>query len=459
VGQAGEIIESMLHAVPRGLDRLNDGELTSLRALTSSLVNAKPDAPGEYARFLGIKQRGLCLPEPELAQRLGGATVLVTGGTGCIGSALMAQLAAREPGRLVSVSRGLAAGWPRQENAEYLRADVRDRRAIDELIAALRPDVIFHVAAQRSPALAEVEVHRTVTTNVLGSRNVLAAAAAAGVPQVVCASTGKALRPYSPEMYTASKRAAEWVATTVAAGGETLCSASRFTHVIDNSIVYERLLDWAENTGGREVVRLHSSSIAFYVQSALESAQLLLLALLGARPGEFRVHAITDLGWPVSLLDVAVGVLAHKESGSPIYFSGYDPGYEEVPFPGLYDPATAGDVSPLLNAFETAAAVDSPCPMVDAFQLEMAPDPAAPKMLAALEAMCERTQDPVAVRYALDDLSWSLLDATLGSASESALARSAALICQHEHALSPVHRRVMEAIRSHASAPRTPQPA
>ena len=449
----------MLHAVPRGLDRLNDGQLASLRALTSSLVSAKPDAPGEYARLLGIKQRWLCLPEAEIAQRLGGATVLVTGGTGCIGSALMAQLAVREPDRLVSVSRGLAAGWPRQENAEYLTGDVRDRRAIDELIAALRPDVIFHVAAQRSPALAEVEVHRTVTTNVLGSRNVLAAAAAAGVRQVVCASTGKALRPYSPEMYTASKRAAEWVATTVAAGGETLCSASRFTHVIDNSIVYERLLDWAENTGGREIVRLHSSSIAFYVQSALESAQLLLLALLGASPGQFRVHAITDLGWPVGLLDVAVGVLAHKESGSPIYFSGYDPGYEEVPFPGLYDPATAGDVSPLLNAFETAAAVDSPCPLVDAFQLEMAPDPAAPKMLAALEAMCERTQDPVAVRYALDDLSWSLLDATLGAASETALARSAALICQHEHALSPVHRRVMEAIRSHASAPRTPQPA
>jgi nucleoside-diphosphate-sugar epimerase len=446
----------MLRAVPRGQDHLDDGQVEALRALTGSLVSAKPEAPGEYARFLGIKQRGLCLPEADLTQRLGGATVLVTGGTGCIGSALMAQLAVREPGRLVSVSRGLTDKWPRQENAEYVLADVRDRRAIDELISVLRPDVVFHVAAQRSPALAEVEVHRTVTTNVLGSRNVLAAAAAAGVPQVVCASTGKALRPYSPEMYTASKRAAEWVATTVAASGETLCSASRFTHVIDNSIVYQRLIEWAENTG---VVRLHSSTIAFYVQSALESAQLLLLALLGARPGEFRMHAITDLGWPVSLLDVAVGVLARKDSRAPIYFSGYDPGYEEVPFPGLYDPATAGDVSPLLNAFETAAAADSPCPMVDAFRLEMAPDPVAPKLLAALEGVCERTKDPDDVRHALDDLSWSLLDATLGAASRPALARSAALICQHEHALTPVHRRVMEAIRTHASAPQTPQPA
>src|SRR3984885_6227533 len=450
VGQASEIIESMLRAVPARQERLDEDQIGALRELTSSLVAAKPDAAGEYARFLGIKQRGLCLPEADLASRVGGATVLVTGGTGCIGSTLMAQLAAREPGRLISVSRGVTAGWPRQEHAEYRYADVRDRRAIDELIAAVRPDLIFHVAAQRSPALAEVEVHRTVTTNVLGSRNVLTAAAAARVPQVGAASTGKALRPYSPEMYPASKRAAEWVATTVAAGGDMLCSASRFTHVIDNSIVYQRLQGWAEDDG-RGVVRLHSSTIAFYVQSALESAQLLLLALLGAQRGEFRVHAITDLGWPVSLIDVAVGVLAHKGSRSPIYFSGYDPGYEEVPFPGLYDPATAGDVSPLMNAFETAALVDSPCPMVDAFKLDMAPDTVSAKLLAALDSVCERTQDAREVRAALDELSWSLLDAALAAASRTALDRSAKLICQHEETLTPAHRRITGAIRNHTS--------
>ena len=98
------------------------------------------------------------------------------------------------------------------------------------------------------------------------------------------------------------------------------------------------------------------------------------------------MHSITDLGWPVSLIDVALGVLASKRSRTPVYISGYDPGYEEVAFPGLYDPATAGDVSPLMNAFETAALVDSPCPMVDAFKLEMAPDSVSPKLLAALDS-------------------------------------------------------------------------
>jgi FlaA1/EpsC-like NDP-sugar epimerase len=333
----GEIISCMRAIAPAGQTVLDQAVLARLRELTQALVGVREGAADDHARFLRIGQRRLCLPEAEVSAWLSGATVLVTGGTGCIGSALMAQVAERGPARLVSASRGSAGGWPAQATAEYRQADVRDRGALEALIREVQPDVIFHVAAQREPARAEVEVHRTVSTNVLGTRNVLEAAQAAGVPQVVCASTGKALRPFSPDMYTASKRAAEWVSSSVAARGDLLVSAGRFTHVLDNSLIYRRLLGWAEDG----VIRLHSPNIAFYVQSALESAQLLLLAGLGAQRGEYRVHAISDLGWPVSLLDVALGVLISTGSQTPIYFSGYDPGYEEVPFPGLYDPVTA----------------------------------------------------------------------------------------------------------------------
>ena len=364
----------------------------------------------------------------------------------------MAQVTERGPGRLVNVSRRIPDTWPKQAAAEYRQADVRDRAALDTVISEVRPDVIFHVAAQREPARAEVEVHRTVSTNVLGTRNVLEAAGAAGVPQVVCASTGKALRPYSPDIYTASKRAAEWVASNVAGRGELLCSAARFTHVLDNSVIYRRLLGWAEDGVVRpqSAIRLHSASIAFYVQSALESAQLLLLAGLGAQRGEFRVHAITDLGWPVSLLDVALGVLISTGSPTPIYFSGYDPGYEEVPFPGLYDPTTAGDVSPLLNAFEAGAGTPAPCPLVDAFRLEMAANPRSAKLLAALDEICDRTTDPDAVRGGLNEMSWALLDATLHAVPRRVLARAAALSDPHQAIMGADHRRVLEAIRDSA---------
>jgi hypothetical protein len=180
---------------------------------------------------------------------------------------------------------------------------------------------------------------------------------------------------------------------------------------------------------------------------------LLLLACLGAERREYRVLAISDLGWPVSLLDLALDVLARAGSPTPIYLSGYDRGYEEIPFPGLYDPLTAGDVSPLLNAFETAAVVGSPCPMVDAFRVEMAAEPRAAKLLAELAEVCDRTQDPATVRGALNDLSWSLLDCTLRAAPYQVLMRSAAMAKRQSDSLGADHRRILQAIEDHANPP------
>jgi FlaA1/EpsC-like NDP-sugar epimerase len=326
-----ETIAAMRAAVPPGQPRLSEDEQQLLAGATRSLLASHTDPGVELERFLEIQRRQLCLPTDELAAWLRGARILVTGGTGCIGSTLTGLLAGQSPAQLVSLSRGRTTAWPRHPGVDYRQVDIRDRRTLHQVLMDLRPDVVFHLAAQRDPGLAEIEVHRTVTTNVLGTRNVLAAATAASVPQVVCASTGKALRPYSPDMYTASKRAAEWLAGSAADDHGLRVAAARFTHVVDNSLIYLRLLSWAR----QGVIRLHAPDISFYGQSALESAQLLLVAGLTSQPGQFRVQAITDLGWPISLLDLALDVLAQAGSATPIYFSGYGSGYEESPFPGL----------------------------------------------------------------------------------------------------------------------------
>src|SRR5262249_18043538 len=133
---------------------------------------------------------------------------------------------------------------------------------------------------------------------------------------------------------------------------------------------------------------------------------------------------------------------------------GYDPGYEEVSFPGLYDPKTAGEVSPLMNAFEAVATVPAPCPMLDTFRLEAAPEPAADKLLDALEEVCAQTADPDAVRGALGDLSWALLDATLSAAPREALTRAAAAAERHDRSLAYEHRRLLQALKEHAGAAR-----
>ena len=77
-------------------------------------------------------------------------------------------------------------------------------------------------------------------------------------------------------------------------------------------------------------------------------------------------------------------------------------------------------MSQLLNAFKAGAVVGSPCPMVDTFRVDMAPEPRAVKLLTALAEVCDRTQEPATVRCALKELSWSLLDCTLRAAPRKA---------------------------------------
>jgi nucleoside-diphosphate-sugar epimerase len=447
VQTAAEIIAEMHEAVPRGRPCLTGAEMKRLAGLTQALLVSKPEAQEEYSRFLAAVRKDIELPGPVLAECLQGKRILVTGGSGCIGSALMAQLARFSPARLVSVSRGITQGWPRLPGAEYVHADIRDADQLSAVFDQVRCDIVFHVAGQRDPGLAEHEVHRTVTTNVLGTCNVITAAASSGVPHVIFASTGKALRPYSAEVYTASKRAAEWLLWQAAARGVSTCSVARFTHVIDNSIIHARLLDWCD--GG--VIRLHDTGIAFYVQSALQSAQLLLAAEAGAQPGSLRVHAISDLGWPVTLLDVALGVLACTGSTAPIYFSGYDRGYEATAFPGLYDPMTAGDVSPLISAFEATGARRSCCPDVDAFPLQLACADAVDERMSVLAGTCARTEEPGAVRAALDGLSWSLFDATMAATPRQVLTRAARIATPHRDRLDLRHERMLAVIERHAA--------
>jgi hypothetical protein len=442
VRSINELLGDLRAAAPPRATELTADQIERLRCLTRELLELKPQSLAEYRRFEAVRSRGIELPAQELAARLEGATILVTGGSGCIGRVLLRQLLPYRPERVVSLSRGRTA-LPRIDGVEFVYGDVRYRSSLDEVFAEIRPDIVFHVAAQRNPGLAEVEVLRTVATNVFGTRNVLQAAARSGAGSVVCASTGKALRPYSPDVYAASKRIGEWILGRTAASTDLRLAASRFTHVVDNSIIGDRLRSWCAKN---EPIRLHSADIGFYIQSALESAQLLLCGLIDAQPGNLRLNALRDLDWPASLLEVALGAVAESGSSAPIYIAGYDSGYEEQAFPGLYDPMTAGDVSPLINVFEAVGAKAAASEQVDMFVPDMlADDEGAALALAELESACVPAltgePDPSLVRRRLDELSWALLEATVVEIPAPSRARAvrlaersvATLPAQHPH--------------------------
>jgi nucleoside-diphosphate-sugar epimerase len=415
----GEIISAMRAVAPPGKADLDDVVLQKLRNWTSALLSVKQDADEEYERFLQIRDRGIAVPAEDLAAWLRDKKVLVVGGTGCIGSGLIRQIQPHRPRQITSVSRGASPTWePPQQGVDYRHLDIRHASGLGGLFQELRPDIVFHLAGQRDPGLAERDVHRTVTTNIFGTRNVMAAAAAAGAQQVIHASTGKAMRPYSSDVYAATKHIAEFVAHREQDFGQR-CSAARFTHIVDNSIVHNRLLEAAKD----QFFRLHGPDVVFYAQSAKESAQLLLLAGLKTPPGGLRMHAIRELGWPINLVDLAVGALRSTQSRSPLYFSGFDRGYDDTVMPGLFDPATAGEVSPLFNRFEAARAEPS-SGQTDMFEVIIDPSQPLEDAMHELESVCGETKDPAKVRGALDAVSWALLDATLEATSAQAVRRA-----------------------------------
>lgn len=400
-----------------------------MRAATRAVVEDRAEAGrAELDRFRATGSRMLGIDDDRVREAHRGRTILVTGGTGCIGSVLVRLLTSSGAARVVSISRGRTTCWPRTDGVEYVRMDVRQRDAVRGLVADLRPDIVYHVAAQHDPGLAEQVVARTVSTNVTGTANVVDACRSVGGLHLAFASTGKALRPFSRDVYAGSKKAAEWVMRNGIRGADITGSAVRFTHIIDNSIIHRRLLDWCA-TGS--VVRLHDAGTMFYVQSALEAAQLLMGSVLDARPDQVGVDAITDLGWPISLLDLAVGVLAETGSSSPIHVCGHDPGYERSPYPALYDPQASGERSPLFSSFEVADLIDAPrCSSVDRLPLGPLADGVVEDGLRALAAAAAPGRPACEIRAVLWAVLWSMLGAGLAGLPMDVLGRQVRLIAR-----------------------------
>src|SRR5680860_1518552 len=122
---------------------------------------------------------------------------LVTGGAGFIGSNLVDALLARgdavtvvddlSTGRRSNLDTALAAG------AELAELDIRDAASLAERVAAARPDVVFHLAAQIDVRRSLADPAFDAAVNVGGTANLLEAMRAAGSPRIVFVSTGGAI--------------------------------------------------------------------------------------------------------------------------------------------------------------------------------------------------------------------------------------------------------------------------
>lgn len=296
-----------------GIHELLDGQVSLSRLRTVDIADLlrrpqyDPDGGGGYLK---------------------GAVVLVTGAGGSIGSELCRQLARTGPKSLVLLGHGensifdiaaeLRTRHP-QLLVQDVIADVRDRERILRLFTLMTPDVVFHAAAHKHVPLMEGNPGEAITNNVLGTRNVVDAAVAAGSARFVLVSTDKAAAPAN--LMGASKRIAELIVQQAARQSGRPFVVVRFGNVLGSrGSVVPTFREQIERGGP---VTVTHPDVRRYFMTIPEASHLILQSGDLGRGGELFV---LDMGEPVRLRDLAADM---------IRLSGLRAGDIEISYTGL----------------------------------------------------------------------------------------------------------------------------
>ncbi len=255
----------------------------------------------------------------EISQYLVNRRVLVTGAGGSIGSELCRQLVRFNPGELIMLDRDESAlhevqlsiyGRALLDTPQTVLADLRDKKAINEIFETRKPQVVFHAAALKHLPLLERYPHEAYQTNVLGTLTMLSAAQRAGVEVFVNISTDKAANPISVLGF--SKRIAERLTAAFAFNsGPGKYISVRFGNVLGSR--GSVLMSFRDQiTKGGPVTVTHRG-VTRYFMTISEAVQLVVQAGAIGQTGEVLV---LDMGKPVNIHDVAEQLV--KNSGKPI---------------------------------------------------------------------------------------------------------------------------------------------
>lgn len=134
-----------------------------------------------------------------MASYISGKSVLITGGTGSIGSAL-AKKSLDDKAKLIRIFSNDENGLYELEsqlgtlkNIEYVFGDIKDEKSVDDAVKGI--DVIFHAAALKHVDRCEIYPFEAIMVNVIGTNNITKSAITHNVKKLILISTDKAVNP------------------------------------------------------------------------------------------------------------------------------------------------------------------------------------------------------------------------------------------------------------------------
>ena len=250
--------------------------------------------------------------------------ILVTGGTGSIGSEIVRKLLQRDP-RVVRVLSNDENGLFSLENElqgslklRFLIGDVKDKQRLQMAIEKI--DFVFHAAALKHVPLCEYNPFEAVQTNVLGTENIIEAALGENVEKLITISTDKAVNPIN--VMGATKLLAERLTTSVnyhKGLKRTIFSCVRFGNVLDSrGSVLPLFRKQIEQAGP---VMITDPNMTRFVMSISRAVELVLKAAEMAEGGEvfiFKMPAVRIGDLAEAMIEELAPKYGHDPTKIPI---------------------------------------------------------------------------------------------------------------------------------------------
>ncbi len=248
-----------------------------------------------------------------------GATLLITGGTGSFGNAVLERFLKTDIGEIRIFSRDekkqddmrheFQSKMPEvSDKIKFFIGDVRDLASVKNAMHGV--DYIFHAAALKQVPSCEFFPIEAVKTNVLGTENVLTAAIDEGVKTVICLSTDKAAYPVNA-MGT-SKAMMEKVTVaksrTVSPEKTKIC-CTRYGNVMCSRGSVIPL--WIEQIKSGKPITITDPNMTRFIMSLDEAVDLVLFAFEKGVSGDILVQKAPAC--TIGVLAQAVKELFHSE--------------------------------------------------------------------------------------------------------------------------------------------------
>lgn len=221
-----------------------------------------------------------------------GKTLLITGGTGSFGNAVLKRFLSSDIKeiRIFSRDEKKQDDMRKHYNNDKIKfyiGDVRNPESIRDAVRGV--DYIFHAAALKQVPSCEFFPMEAVRTNVLGTENVLNAAIAAGVKRVVCLSTDKAAYPINA-MGT-SKAMMEKVIIAKSRNinpKETTISCTRYGNVMASrgSVIPV----FVEQMKANKPITITDPSMTRFLMNLDEAVELVIFAFKNANQGDLFIQ-------------------------------------------------------------------------------------------------------------------------------------------------------------------------